>query len=329
MNNKSDLKRDELGVSEEFILPVAPPPQPCNPVRKGDQLNEPTPPPSSAGDGNDDSDFDINGTPLVGIAPSSASDATGDDAPIEDQSVLDDTLLATEDMSNNEPTTSSPLVAWLICAVVVLLVVIIIQFNQAADSESPPLLSSSGNDSELTDARNEIRAARSEIDQGERKIRDLEQKLLASQNTAGGKVASLLEKNKRLERLGSELSSEAARLKSQLQTATRPTTVSESPPPVQKTPIAQQDGQTYRVAGLRPGDTLNIRSGPGTNYPAITALQNGVRVTVTGAAVMNGPDSWLPCIIALSRVDPTTGSNRSWNQECWINSFFLEQIDSQ
>jgi hypothetical protein len=232
-------------------------------------------------------------------------------------------------LSNKEQAASSSLVAGLICAVVVLLVVIIIQFNQASDHETPPVLSAMGNDSELAAARNETKAARSEIAQGERKIRDLEEQLMASLNTAEERVASLLEKNKRLEMLSSDLSSETARLKSQLLTTTRPTTVPESLPPVQKTPVAQQDGKIYRVAGLRTGDNLNIRSGPGTSYPTIAALQNGVRVTVIGDAVMNGPDAWLPCSMVLSGVDPTTGSNRSWNQKCWINSFFLEQIDSQ
>ncbi|NQX00116.1 hypothetical protein HQ447_05605 [bacterium] len=65
------------------------------------------------------------------------------------------------------------------------------------------------------------------------------------------------------------------------------------------------------------------------SYTVVTALQNGVKVTVTGAAVMNGPDAWLPCIIALNGVDPATGYNRSRDQKCWINSFFIEQIENQ
>jgi hypothetical protein len=204
-------------------------------------------------------------------------------------------------------------------------VIVFIQYNQTSEYVRAPVRSSAEAEGELSKARTEAEGFRREIEQMEENIRGREEHLAASQDAAGRKVAGLVEENKKLKELNLELSAETLRFKERLHTTTPLATVSESPPPVQKTPAVQQDGQAYRVTGLRPGDTLNVRSGPGVVYSIVTALQNGAKVTGTGAAVMNGSDEWLPCIIAQDNVDPATGYHRSSLQKCYINSYFIER----
>ena len=90
-------------------------------------------------------------------------------------------------------------------------------------------------------------------------------------------------------------------------------------------PEPQVVGTVYRVSGLREGDTLNVRSGPGSGFSVVTQLHLGVRVTVTGSAVANGTDWWLPCYLSGKVVDPTTGASKPWTAKGWINSAFLEE----
>ncbi len=50
---------------------------------------------------------------------------------------------------------------------------------------------------------------------------------------------------------------------------------------------------TYRISGLRAGDFLNMRQGPGINYPVIQRLQNGVDgVTLIGNPTGSGKKKW-------------------------------------
>ncbi|HRJ08751.1 MAG TPA: SUMF1/EgtB/PvdO family nonheme iron enzyme, partial [Prosthecobacter sp.] len=52
---------------------------------------------------------------------------------------------------------------------------------------------------------------------------------------------------------------------------------------------------TYRIAGLPEGETLNIRSGPGTQHPVVAELRAGDSpVKITGPLVMNGDAEWAP-----------------------------------
>lgn len=91
-------------------------------------------------------------------------------------------------------------------------------------------------------------------------------------------------------------------------------------------PARQASEYTHRVSGLRPGDTLNVRAGPSVQQQTVAQLRNGVRITVTGEAVTNGPDLWLPCVITGSTPDSTTGAARPWRQNGWVNSMFVEEI---
>ena len=71
-----------------------------------------------------------------------------------------------------------------------------------------------------------------------------------------------------------------------------------SPAPAASSPPATTSGSTsatYRIAGLPEGETLNIRSGPGTQHPVVAELRAGDSpVKITGPLVMNGDAEWAP-----------------------------------
>jgi hypothetical protein len=312
----------QIGESDDFVLPVAPPAAPppsrttsatASKSGRSSKLfpQESNPPP----------------LPLLKETTRKKTLPVHSDTQKETNNDFGDSSDASVSI-NREKAASSSLVAGLVFAVVVLLLIVIIKFNHSPEHVATPIASSSEYEAELRTARAETEASRREIAGMEGKIRDLEEQLVASPSKTEEQVAGLLEENKRLKSQNGEISVENSRLTERLQTATRLATASGSSPPVQNSPVIQEDGQSYRVTGLRPGDTLNVRSGPGVSNPVVTALQNGANVTVTGAAVMNGPDEWLPCILTLNGVDPVTGYNRSWNQKCWINSFFIEPIEN-
>ena len=134
-------------------------------------------------------------------------------------------------------------------------------------------------------------------------IRVLEEQLEDTRSAAESNQAKLLEEYHKVSRIRTDLISENSELKAQLKAATQTTTVPEMPKLTQKPPSVLQEGKSFCVRGLRPGDTLNLRSEPGTNYSVISSIPNGVKVTVTGDAVMNGPDAWLPCVFRMSMLD--------------------------
>jgi len=219
---------------------------------------------------------------------------------------------------------SNSLVVLLSVAVAALVVVIIIQHNSEPGRNPPTIASSSENEIELVKVRSDAEVLRREKAQMVGTIRGLEERLEDTRSAAERNQAKLLEEYHKVSRIRTDLISENSELKAQLKSAAQTTSVPEMPKPAQKPPSVLQGGQSYRVTGLRPGDTLNLRSGPGTNYSVISAIPNGVKVTVTGDAVMNGPDAWLPCVFRMSMVDPTTGIKKVWDQKCWINSYFVE-----
>lgn len=337
MANKTSktTPQDKLGASEEFILPVAPPPQPSNSVRKGDQLNEPTTPPSSAGNGNGGSGFDINGTPLVGIAPSSASDTAGDDAPIEDQLALDETLLATEDIDEStvphvvgakSERATAPMAFVVVLISMIIGLLFYIANKNGNQTVSPPSIiqTSSDADKDLISAREEADAMRQKVAELTTKLRGMESDTRAEQSAAASKIADMLRQKRETDKKVSELQAEVERLNRLVRSRAAPEMEHNSAATVQ--PLPQAEGALYRVSGLRPGDTLNVRGGPGIQNPIVTQLQNGVRVRVIGPSVSNGPDVWLPCLVAGSVTDPATGLSRPWQQKGWINSMFIEEV---
>ena len=80
---------------------------------------------------------------------------------------------------------------------------------------------------------------------------------------------------------------------------------SDSPPP-----IAPPGG--YVVTGVARNDTLNVRSGPGSNYSVVARLPNGSGgIQIVGAPVMNGSTEWVRINIG----------NR---QSGWVTANFLK-----
>ena len=223
-----------------------------------------------------------------------------------------------------EESTSNGIVAWLVCAIIVLLMVIVIQANQPSGNEVPPVVvSHTETERELVDARKEIDIARNESAQLASKVKSLEERLDASRLQTEVKVANLVRENKALEKGSSELSAEVLQLKAQVQNAPRPGPA--AAPNAQPVPEPRQEYLAYRVAGLLAGDALNIRSGPGVNYPTVISLQDGVDFLVIGAAKMNGSDAWLPCIKVVNWTDPATGVTTTLNKSGWINSKYIER----
>ena len=52
--------------------------------------------------------------------------------------------------------------------------------------------------------------------------------------------------------------------------------------------------KTYSVAGIVGNDTLNVRSGPSSNYQVVARLPNGFSgVQIVGPPVMNGATEWV------------------------------------
>jgi hypothetical protein len=75
---------------------------------------------------------------------------------------------------------------------------------------------------------------------------------------------------------------------------------------------------TYRIAGLSAGDFLNMRQGPGINYPVIQRLENGVDgVTLIGNPTGSGKKKWQKIksrgVVGWVNADYLTSSSDSQN----------------
>ena len=229
--------------------------------------------------------------------------------------------------NNTAPSeTSGKSAPWSVVVILVFLVVgllfaIVNKSNEA--NEVPPNITSvapsSGIDErERISAQREAEALQSNTTKLAGRISELEQQLAAERIEANAKVATLLREKKTLESTGSDLLAQVDRLKRQLQDIAQ----KEPPPaaPPQSVLVAQNNGTLYRVAGLAFGDFLNVRSGAGASYSIVIRLKNGVEVSVAGAAVTNGTDVWLPCLI-------DTGLTQK--QKGWVNSAFVEPVPPQ
>jgi hypothetical protein len=64
-------------------------------------------------------------------------------------------------------------------------------------------------------------------------------------------------------------------------------------------PVAHpQEPRIFEITAVPEGETLNIRSGPGLNFPIVAKLANGVGgVQIRGEAVLNEKDEWVPIIV--------------------------------
>lgn len=58
--------------------------------------------------------------------------------------------------------------------------------------------------------------------------------------------------------------------------------------------IAKDGPVRVRVFGVAANDTLSVRSGPGANFPVVTAVANNTEMFVTGRSEVNGTTEWVP-----------------------------------
>ena len=76
--------------------------------------------------------------------------------------------------------------------------------------------------------------------------------------------------------------------------------------------MAQAYKSTYRVANVLPGDTLNVRSGPGAGFPIAFKLRPDTRgiFVLASSRLVNGSTVWQKIVV---------GKNSGW-----INEVYLE-----
>ena len=91
-------------------------------------------------------------------------------------------------------------------------------------------------------------------------------------------------------------------------------------------PVIAADKTRYRVMGLADGDSLNVRSGPGATYLTVIRLYNGVELSITGDAIMNDKDLWLPCLVDEKSIDPFIGEMGILKRKGWVNSYYVERV---
>jgi hypothetical protein len=176
-----------------------------------------------------------------------------------------------------------------------------------------------------------MRNKTAQIEQGngelKQRIAELEQQQENESKVDEAEMEKLQREKKALDDSYSNSIAEVDRLKRLLQSAAPQDPPRPAPP--QAEPVVPNNSNLYRVTGLFEGDTLNVRSGPGASNPIVIRLYNRVEFSVVGAAVTNGPDEWLPCVINKTFIDPSTGLTRSLKQQGWVNSTFVEPVPPQ
>jgi hypothetical protein len=218
---------------------------------------------------------------------------------------------------------SNSLVVWLFIAVGVLFFGIIIQYNLISMQLPSPMVSLPSNDKELSTEREKTKFALHEAAIAESKIRNLEDQLIGSQRLAEGKYASLLEENEIFKKKCSQLSDEIALLRNQAENTSnseriRVSTVQKNDDPDSK------NARFIYIAGVPEGDTLTVRSGPGSHFISIATIRNGHKVEVTGENVINGFDTWIPCIVEGKIINSQSGKKESFRETGWINSRYVK-----
>jgi hypothetical protein len=187
----------------------------------------------------------------------------------------------------------------------------------------PTVLSHEENEARVSALQNENETMSRQLVEMTAQSKSLEEQIETLRKERGKAVSDLGLANSAADKELTRLRAEVARLENLVRNS--------KPPQVNTTnvrePILEPQvvGTVYRVSGLRQGDTLNVRSGPGSGFSVVTQLHLGVRVTVTGSAVANGTDWWLPCYLSGKVADPATGESRPWTAKGWINSAFLEE----
>jgi hypothetical protein len=284
-----------------------------------------------------------------------AGEVAGDDAPVpeipttlqpdpqqhplqpsEEHVVLDDSPCAEvgEDHDKSQPAVephdSDPGRKELIGVISILLLVIIGLLIFMAGGASPqqtaanPVVSPpEESEAAANELRGENEAMRVQLAEMAAQAKQLRDQLETLSDARDKAVSDLGRANSSSDKELTGLRAEIARLESVVSNS-KPTPESSSTVR-EPLPEPQVVGTVYKVSGLRPGDTLNVRSGPGSGFSVVTQLHLGVRVTAAGSAVANGDDWWFPCHLSGKIVDPATGTSKPWTAKGWINSAFLEE----
>jgi Bacterial SH3 domain len=313
-NSPNFKNADMTGESEEFILPKPPPPY-----------------------GKPSGDNAQSSAALVSPKAHSEklSPVQGHEASIQEVQLGEPSCeKAKEHEGVISPTTTSkdsePGRSGLIGVILVLLLMIVGLLIFIADSKNgnvPPINSTTPNhvenDAEQKALLSENQSLRTQMAGMTAQAKLMKEQVESSRDAMAKAVWDLHLANSASKNESALLRAEIAHLKNLLQNSRPPL---ESTPNVREAPAEPQvAGTAYRVSGLREGDTLNVRSGPGSGFQVVAQLFQGKRITVTGAAVANGDDLWLPCYTTGKVTDPSTGATKPSTATGWISAAFVEQ----
>lgn len=309
--NSPNFKNADLaGESEEFVLPKAPPPHQAIKDRQPDLYlpEDHRLPPAGEVAG------DNAPTPVDQVDEPSSAEVK------EHEEVIQSTIKS----KDSEPGRSG-----LVGVIFVLLLVNAGLLFFIADSEIrnlPSINSTTPNHVENDAAQkallSENQSLRTQLAGMTAQAKLMKEQVESSRDAMAKAVSDLHLANNASKNESALLRAEIAHLKNLLQNSKPPL---ESTPNVREAPTEPQvAGTAYRVSGLREGDTLNVRSGPGSGFPVVAQLFQGKRITVTGAPVANGDDLWMPCHISGKITDPSTGASKPTTATGWINSAFIE-----
>ena len=335
MNNTRKPSASQFGDSDDFVLPVAPPPVPL-----GHRPIRPTTPPVVTSSDIPSGQGSTLPSHQPSTEPQSPSTAARQPLPSSPPSSVLPRIPLFQKVTNNESrgnsqSTSVPAIAktdaksapWSLVALLGFGVLILIGVLVSKNTQNSPNSNVStsvfeDNARALAAAQSEIEAARSQNASLELGMRALEDQLAAEMKNSKEKISDLIQKQRTLESNRVELVGEVDRLKRQILASAAKTQLPTPTPRAE--PVAQTNTTIHKITGLVYGDFLNVRSGPGANFSAVLRLQNGDIISVVGPAVTNGDEFWMPCLVNVTSTDPLTGATKSLQQKGWVNAHFLD-----
>lgn len=326
---------DITGESEEFVLPKAPPvllpkrSRPSTPARLEDQSL-----PSA-----EEESRDHTPAPAVSASPQDrrpmAPPRQRHESPVQQIRLERPPRAEARERDEKSPAkTSHDSELWrneYIGVILVLLFVIVVLLVSMTGNESPQPTStnaevspSKGNEVRVNQLQSANETMRRQLVEMTAQIEQLKGQLETLHDAREDAVSDLGRATSASDKELAGLRAEVARLET-LVRGSKPAQQTTAAVVREPPPEPQVEGKAYRVIGLAEGDTLNVRSGPGSGFSVVTQLPLGVRVIVTGEAVPNGADWWLPCYLRGRVPDPATGASKPWAAKGWIHSAFLEE----
>ena len=328
----------QLGDSDDFVLPVAPP---AVPVEHKPLNSRPvTQPPVvlsshiAAGQGSAFSSHQPSAEHhQTSAAPRQPRPSSPPSSILSPPPLIQ--TIPNKESRDSSPSTSVPVIAetsgksasWSLVGILGFIVIILFTLLVNKDDKALPITTSTTLAFEdharaLAAAQSKIEAARSKNAKIELGMRELEDQLAVEKRNSEEKIANLIRQQRALESNRVELMVEVDRLKRQILASTAK--VQFPAPAPQPEPVAQNTATTHKISGLVYGDYLNIRSGPGANFSVVRKLQNGDLVSVVGSSVTNESELWAPCLIEVTSIDPATGVAQSLKKKGWVNAHFLD-----